>query len=56
MVPVRDYFISHKKPIALVLFLTLLGGMFAYSKLQTSLFPDVTFPKIKIIAEEVCNP
>ena len=56
MVPVRDYFISHKKPIALVLFLTLLGGMFAYSKLQTSLFPDVTFPKIKIIAEEGLQP
>jgi len=56
MVPVRDYFISHKKPIALVLFLTLLGGMFAYSKLQTSLFPDVTFPKIKIIADEGLQP
>ena len=56
MVPVRDYFISHKKPIALVLFLILLGGMFAYSKLQTSLFPDVTFPKIKIIAEEGLQP
>jgi CzcA family heavy metal efflux pump len=56
MVPVRDYFISHKKPIALVLFLTLLGGMFAYSILQTSLFPDVTFPKIKIIADEGLQP
>lgn len=56
MVPVRDYFISHKKPIALVLFLILLGGMFAYSKLQTSLFPDVTFPKIKIIADEGLQP
>ena len=56
MVPVRDYFISHKKPIALVLFLTLLGGMYAYSKLQTSLFPDVTFPKIKIIADEGLQP
>ncbi|MFI5157986.1 MAG: efflux RND transporter permease subunit [Sphingobacteriales bacterium] len=56
MVPVRDYFISHKKPIALVLFLTLLGGMYAYTKLQTSLFPDVTFPKIKIIADEGLQP
>jgi CzcA family heavy metal efflux pump len=56
MVPVRDYFISHKKPIALLLFLTLLGGMYAYSKLQTSLFPDVTFPKIKIIADEGLQP
>ena len=27
-----------------------MGGLFAYSKMQTSLFPDITFPKIKIIA------
>jgi CzcA family heavy metal efflux pump len=56
MTPVRDYFISHKKPIALVLFLVILGGIFSYTKLQTSLFPDITFPKIKIIAEEGLQP
>jgi len=28
MTPVKDYFISHKKPIALVLFLVILGGAF----------------------------
>jgi len=56
MTPVRDYFISHKKPIALVLFLVILGGVFSYTKLQTSLFPDITFPKIKIIADEGLQP
>jgi len=56
MTPIRDYFISHKKPIALVLFITIVGGLFAYSKLQTSLFPDITFPKIKIIADEGLQP
>jgi CzcA family heavy metal efflux pump len=56
MTPIRDYFISHKKPIALVLFLVIIGGMFAYSRLQTSLFPDITFPKIKIIADEGLQP
>jgi len=56
MTPVRDYFISHKKPIALVLFLIVLGGVFSYTKLQTSLFPDITFPKIKIIADEGLQP
>lgn len=56
MTPVRDYFISHKKPIALVLFLVILGGIFSYTKLQTSLFPDITFPKIKIIADEGLQP
>lgn len=52
MTPGRDYFMSHKKPISLVLFLIILGGVFSYTKLQTSLFPDITFPKIKIIADE----
>ena len=56
MTPIRDYFISHKKPIALVLFITIVAGLFAYSKLQTSLFPDITFPKIKIIADEGLQP
>src|SRR6195952_4431402 len=56
MTPVRDYIISHKKPIALVLFIVILGGIFVYTKLQTSLFPDITFPKIKIIADEGLQP
>src|ERR1035437_9993841 len=34
----------------------LMGGVFAYSKLQTSLFPEVTFPKIKIIADAGLQP
>lgn len=56
MEPVRDYSISHKKPIALILFLIILGGVFSYTKLQTSLFPDITFPKIKVIADEGLQP
>ena len=56
MTPIRDYFISHKKPIGLVLFFVILGGVFCYSKLQTSLFPDITFPKIKIIADDGLQP
>jgi multidrug efflux pump subunit AcrB len=56
MTPVRDYFISHKKPIALVLFMVILGGLYSYTKMQTSLFPDITFPKIKIIADEGLQP
>ena len=30
--------------------------MFAYSRLQTSLFPEITFPKIKIIADAGLQP
>ena len=33
-----------------------MGGLFAYSKLQTSLFPEITFPKIKIIADAGLQP
>ncbi|HVV55676.1 MAG TPA: efflux RND transporter permease subunit, partial [Mucilaginibacter sp.] len=47
---------SHKKPLSLVLALIVGGGLFVYSKLQTSLFPEITFPKIKIIADEGLQP
>lgn len=54
--PAKDIFIFYKKPISLVLALILMGGVFAYSKMQTSLFPEITFPKIKIIADEGLQP
>jgi len=56
MTPIQDSFISHKKPISLVLAIIIMGGLFAYSKLQTSLFPEITFPKIKVIADEGLQP
>src|ERR1700744_517175 len=56
MTPVRDYFISHKKPIALVLFMVIVAGLYSYTRMQTSLFPDINFPKIKIIADEGLQP
>ncbi|WP_428329974.1 efflux RND transporter permease subunit [Mucilaginibacter sp.] len=56
MTPIKDTFITHKKPISLVLAIIIMGGLFAYSKLQTSLFPEITFPKIKIIADEGLQP
>ena len=33
-----------------------MGGFFVYSNLQTSLFPEITFPKIKIIADAGLQP
>jgi len=33
-----------------------LGGIFTYSNMQTSLFPEITFPKIKIIADAGQQP
>lgn len=52
----KNFFISHRKPLGLVLAIFIIGGLFAYSKLQTSLFPEITFPKIKIIADEGLQP
>ncbi len=45
------FFITYKNPLSVAIFLVILGGVLAYSKLQTSLFPEITFPKIKIIAD-----
>src|ERR1700751_4124568 len=49
-------FFRHKNPLALILVIIILGGLFAYSKMQTALFPEITFPKIKIIADAGQQP
>ena len=40
----------------MILLLIIAGGIFAYSRIQTSLFPEITFPKVKIIAENGEQP
>ncbi len=52
----NKFFISHKNPLAVLLCLIIIGGLFAYSRLQTALFPEITFPKIKIIADAGLQP
>ncbi len=52
----KNFFVSYKNPLTVTLVIILMGGMFAYSKLQTSLFPEITFPKIKVIAEAGLQP
>jgi CzcA family heavy metal efflux pump len=47
----RDYFVSHKNPIVVILVIILATGIFCFTRMQSSLFPEVTFPKIKIIAD-----
>jgi len=47
---------TYKKPLLGVLLLLLLGGTFAYTRLKTGLFPDITFPKIKVIADAGQQP
>ena len=45
-----------ESPLRWCLAIIIMGGLFAYSKLQTSLFPEITFPKIKVIADEGLQP
>src|SRR5215467_2963467 len=47
---------SHKRPLFGLMVLLLLGGVFAYTNLKTGLFPDITFPKIKVIADAGQQP
>jgi CzcA family heavy metal efflux pump len=49
-------FISNKNPLAVILALIIIGGIVVYGRLQTSLFPEITFPKIKVIADAGLQP
>jgi CzcA family heavy metal efflux pump len=52
----RQFFHTHKNPVTVIIVIIILGGIFAYSQMQTSLFPEITFPKIKIIADAGQQP
>jgi CzcA family heavy metal efflux pump len=52
----NNFFISYKNPLAVLVVLIMAGGVFAFTKLHTSLFPEITFPKIKIIADAGLQP
>ncbi len=41
----------YKFPLLALGLLLLAGGYFSYTHLKTGLFPDITFPKIKVIAD-----
>ncbi len=56
MIPMRNFFNSYKNPVTVLVVIIILGGFFAYSKMQTALFPEITFPKIKIIADAGQQP
>ncbi len=52
----KNYFVSYKNPVTACLFIILMGGIFVFSQFKTSLFPEITFPKIKIIADAGLQP
>ena len=47
---------NYKYPILAIAVLLLVGGVFSYKNLKTGLFPDITFPKIKVIADAGQQP
>jgi CzcA family heavy metal efflux pump len=49
-------FTRFKGPVAVILILIAFGGAFSYKNMKTSLFPNVTFPKVKIIADNGEQP
>src|SRR3954467_2061352 len=52
----RNVFVTHKNPFTVFIALIIMGGIYVYTKLQTSLFPEITFPKIKVIADAGLQP
>jgi CzcA family heavy metal efflux pump len=52
----KTFFQTYKNPVSVLLVLIIGAGLFAYSKMQTALFPEISFPKIKIIADAGLQP
>jgi multidrug efflux pump subunit AcrB len=47
---------SYQKPIIFLLLLVLGSGYYSFRQIEVALFPDVTFPKIKVIANNGEQP
>jgi len=52
----KNFFAKYRIPISFILFIIITLGVFIFQRMQTSLFPDVTFPKITIIADNGEQP
>src|SRR5882672_9541759 len=52
----KHFYSGHKISISFLLGVILLAGFYAYHKLETSLFPEITFPKIKVLADNGQQP
>src|SRR3954467_7729205 len=52
----RNFFVTYKNPLTVLIFIIVAGGVFTYTRMQTSLFPEITFPKIKVIADAGQQP
>ncbi|EFK36131.1 MULTISPECIES: efflux RND transporter permease subunit [Chryseobacterium] len=47
----KNYYKKYNKPFFFIALLLISLGLFTFSKMQTALFPEVMFPKVKLIAD-----
>ncbi len=52
----KNYFQLFSKPIIFISLVLVVTGIFSYTRMQTALFPEVTFPKITLIADNGQQP
>jgi cobalt-zinc-cadmium resistance protein CzcA len=52
----QSFYFRYKNPLAVVSFIVVVAGIFAYSRMKVELLPNVTFPKIKVIADNGEQP
>jgi len=52
----NNFYNKYKSPILVILLIVLFGGIYSLQKTKSGLFPDITFPKIKVIAENGEQP
>ena len=52
----KNFFNNHRHSISVVLVFIFACGIYAFIDIKVSLFPEITFPKIKIIAENGEQP
>jgi CzcA family heavy metal efflux pump len=52
----KNFFLSYKNPVSVILAVIIAGGLFLYGQIQVSLFPEITFPKLKVIANNGEQP
>ncbi|MCL1974301.1 MAG: efflux RND transporter permease subunit [Bacteroidetes bacterium] len=50
------FFTTYKSPLSVLIGIIILGGIVVYSRMHSSLFPDITFPKVKVIADAGQQP
>ncbi|MBA3647148.1 MAG: efflux RND transporter permease subunit [Chitinophagales bacterium] len=52
----KNYLQIYKNPVTVIIAIIIMGGVFAYTNMHTALFPEITFPKIKVIADAGKQP